>query len=261
MSRTDWSPRGGRPFPRISTRGYYDLHDGRTLRTDPYRLFPRSFFDSITGAKEIVIMMHGLRNSGPMARDKFVIAHRRLRRLGYGHPVVGYSYDSNTRGAHLEKSALRALRVGQRIAKKNGRNLARFILDFKRSSPQTRIRLMGHSLGSEVILHTVENLARDPGCGSAIESVHFFGASVTAAQLSSPVHARALQRIVASRIVNYFSPEDDVLGHAHGCGAVTDPIGYRGCSPGRLLPKYAQRRVRPQNHRFASYAATLRSFP
>jgi len=37
--------------------------------------------------------------------------------------------------------------VGQIIAKKNGRNLAIFIEDFKSISPKTKIRLMGHSLG------------------------------------------------------------------------------------------------------------------
>ena len=247
-------------FPRVSTRGYYDLDTGKTLKTSPYHLYPRSFFDSLVGAGELALMMHGLRNDRAGALEKFVTAQRRLRQVGYRHPVVGYSYDSNTRGAHLARSALKALHVGQKIARKNGRNLSRFILDFKRQSPETKIRLMGHSLGSQVILHAVERLAHSPKNDSVVESVHFFGGSVGVGELSSARYSAMLQRVVNGRVVNYFSPQDEGLMHAHDSGAVLSPIGYLGCRP-RPFPKYTQKRVRPKNHRFASYAATIRSFP
>ena len=38
------------------------------------------------------------------------------------------------------------------------------------------------------------------------------------------------------------------------------PIGYKGAK-GNTISKYSQTMVRPKNHRFASYAAVLRSFP
>ena len=104
-------------------------------------------------------MIHGLRNDKAGAQAKFVIARRALRRLRYSYPVIGFSYDSNTKGAHLRKYQLRAIRAGQKIAKQNGANLAQFIIDFKKKSPNTKIRLMGHSLGSEVILSTLQKLA------------------------------------------------------------------------------------------------------
>ena len=75
------------------------------------------------GSKEFTIMIHGLRNDNAGAVAKTVLAKNRLHKLGYTHPVVGYSYDSNTTGAHLMKQAKHALAVGQKIAKKNGRNL------------------------------------------------------------------------------------------------------------------------------------------
>jgi len=249
-----------KPFPRISTRGYYDLDNGGTIKTGSYRLYPKSFFDAIAGVEEVTIMMHGLRNDRAGALNKFAIARRRLRQIGYRHPVVGFSYDSNTRGAHLAKSALKALHVGQKIAKKNGRNLSKFILDFKKQSPETKIRLMGHSLGSQVILHTAENLAKNPKNKSLIEAVYFFGGSVTARELSSVKCSRTLQIAVNTKIVNYFSPGDEVLKYAHDHEAVSYPIGYLGCKP-KFLPKYTQKRVWPKNHRFASYAATIKSFP
>ena len=55
---------------------------------------------------------------------------------------MGFSYDSNTRGAHLKKTELRALRAGQKIAQKNGKNLSRSITDLKKFCPQIRIRLI-----------------------------------------------------------------------------------------------------------------------
>ena len=39
-----------------------------------------------------------------------------------------------------------------------GKNLARFIIDFHLKSPKTKFRLLGHSLGSEVIYSTLVHL-------------------------------------------------------------------------------------------------------
>ena len=86
-------------FPRISTRGFYDLHSGRTINDEPYYLYPKKEFENLIGSKEITIMIHGLRNNPLGALAKFVIAKRRLIQLGYKNPVIGYSYDANTYGA------------------------------------------------------------------------------------------------------------------------------------------------------------------
>ena len=249
-----------KPFPRISTRGYYNLDTGNTLKSNPYFLYPKKFFDSQVGRRELTIMMHGLRNDGTGALKKFEIARRKLKQTGYGHPVVGFSYDSNTKGAHLAKSELKALCVGQKIAKKNGRNLARFILDFKKSSPNTKIRLMGHSLGSQVIFHTVEYLSKNHKNTDLIESVYFFGSSIPSDDIASAKHSKMFQKIVTKKIINYFSPGDDVLKYAHNRGHIVNPIGWAGARP-KNFPKYVQKKVRPKNHRFASYAATIRSYP
>jgi hypothetical protein len=118
-------------------------------------------------------MIHGLRNNASGALTKFVITKRRLARLGYKYPVIGYSYDSNTTGAQYVTSALHALYTGVTIANKNGRNLAQFVTDFKRKSPGTKIRLMGHSLGAHVIQSTIKNLARN--AKNRIKMLRFLG--------------------------------------------------------------------------------------
>jgi len=242
-------------FPRISTRGFYDLYSGRTIKHESYSLYPKRDFNALIGSKEITIMIHGLRNNASGALTKFVIAKRRLARLGYKYPVIGYSYDSNTAGALY----LIRLHIAVIIANKNGRNLARFVTDFKPKSPGTKIRLMGHSLGAHVIQSTIKNLARNAKNSGILEAVYFFGGSIPSNALN-PRNGPATQKIVTTKIRNYYSPNDDVLSLVDDWNWVDTPIGYMGAH-GKTISKYTQTMVKPKNHRFASYAAVLRSFP
>lgn len=248
-----------RPITRISTRGYYDLSTGTTLKQNSYYFFPKKDFTKLVNSDELVIMIHGLRNDKAGAVAKTIIAKNKLRQLGYPYPVIGYSYDSNTTGAHLIQHAKNALRVGEIIAKKNGRNLAMFIDDFKSTSPKTKIRLIGHSLGSQVILSATERLAKKPTTG-IIESVYLFGASITSDVPSSKKYGKILDKVIRKKIVNYFSPTDEVLFWSNKAKLISSPLGLTG-STGNPIPKYHQRKVSPRNHRFASYAQTLHSFP
>ena len=200
-----------KPIPRISTRGYYDLSSGATLKNNSYYTYPKNDFKKLIDSREITIMIHGLRNDNAGAVAKVVLAQKQLRKLGYVHPVIGYSYDSNTTGAHLIKHAKHALAVGQKIAIKNGKNLGKFIEDFKTNSPKTKIRLMGHSLGSQVILSTLEYLAKKKQNIGIVEGVYLFGASITEDVPSSKKYGKILQTMVNSKIVNHYAPKDEVL--------------------------------------------------
>jgi pimeloyl-ACP methyl ester carboxylesterase len=250
----------GKIFPKISTRGFYDLKTGKTLKNISYDAYPKTTFEKISQKSEIVIMIHGLRNNKSGALAKYVIAEKRLKTLNYKYDVVGYSYDSNTAGVQYKSTALNALKVGVTIAKKNGKNLSNFIKDLKLKNPSIKIRLMGHSLGAQVILSTIQTLAKNPKNYGIVESVHLFGASIPANSMSPKVYGNEFQKIVNKKIMNYFSPYDDVLKAANDEKWVDSPIGYRGAS-GITCKKYHQKQVKPQNHRFASYAKTISSFP
>ena len=249
-----------KPVPRISTRGYYDLKNGKTVSTNSFYLYPKKEFTKLIGSKEVTIMIHGLRNNNAGAIAKIVLARNRLRKLGYKHPVIGLSYDSNTTGVHLAKYAKRALAAGQTIAIKNGKNLGMFIEYFKESSPTTKIRLMGHSLGSQVILSTLEYLAKKKKNSNVIESVYLFGASITDDIPSSKKYGKILSDIVNKKIVNYYAPTDEVLVWAQREKHVKGPLGLNGAT-GNPIKKYRQKLVKPKNHRFANYATVLNSFP
>ena len=249
-----------KPISRISTRGYYDLLTGKTLKNNSYYLYPKKDFKRLIDSKELTIMIHGLRNDNAGAIAKVVLAKNRLRKLGYSYPVIGYSYDSNTTGAHLIKYAKRSLSVGQKIAKKNGKNLGKFIEDFKSENPNIKIRLMGHSLGTQVILSTLEYLAKKKKNFGIVEGVYFFGASITEEIPSSTKYGKILENIVNKKIVNHYAPTDEVLKWADSEKHVKGPLGLNG-SIGKPVAKYSQKLVRPKNHRFASYAQVLNNFP
>ena len=248
------------PILRISTRGYYDLSSGKTLKTNPYFVYPKRDFKKIINSNEVTIMIHGLRNDSAGAIAKVILAKKRLGKLGYAWPVIGFSYDSNTTGAHLIKHERHALAVGQMIAKKNGRNLGSFIEDFHNQSPKTKIRLIGHSLGTLVILHTIKHLAKKIQNQDIIESIHLFGASIEADSFSLKNYGKDSQNIVRKKILNYYAPTDEVLGWAVDKRYVSSCLGLCGAIK-TPIPKYHQKLTKPQNHRFASYAATLLSFP
>jgi len=115
-------------------------------------------------------------------------------------------------------------------------------------------------LGSQVILSTVERLAKKNQNSGIIESVHFFGASITSDVPSSKKFGMLLHKVIRGKIVNYYSPADDVLFWADKANYVSGPLGLNGAT-GKTISKYHQKLVSPENHRFASYAKVLKSFP
>jgi hypothetical protein len=118
---------------------------------------------------------------------------------------------------------------------------------------------MGHSLGAHVILSTIKNLAKNTRNKGIIEAVYLFGGSIPSDALSVK-NASYVQKIVCAKIRNYYSPYDEVLRTVDDWNWADTPIGYKGAY-GKTISKYSQTMVKPKNHRFASYAAVLRSFP
>jgi len=243
-------------IPRISTRGYYDLETGRTKKIKNYDLYPEKFFDRLGGVSEITIVIHGLRNNKSGALAKFEIAKKRLVNLGYLHPIVGFSYDSNTKGVQYRSQEKKATNVGVMIAKKNGKNLSAFLIYVKKSFPHLKIRLIGHSLGSQVILSALVNLKNK----KLVESVHIFGASIPANSVSTKKFGTIIQKTVNQKFVNYYSKNDSVLKNGFEQKLIPMPIGFCG-KIGKSVSIYAQKHVHPDNHRFVSYAKVLNSFP
>ena len=241
---------------RITTRGYYDRRTGDLRRHARYSVYPPNLLKTLAGSPEVAIMVHGMRNDSAGAASKVRIASERLASLGYAHPVIGFSYDADVVGAHLERNYRQVLGVARMIARQNGLHLAAFLEDFAQNNPATSIRMLGHSLGSEVIVSAARNLYGG-GRGPFILSVHLFAASATqdAVRSAQPMLAAA----VSGMIKNYYHTGDEELMQGHDSGLNPCPVGL--CGAGMKWDQLRDILVSPENHRFASYAAVLDSFP
>lgn len=242
-------------IPRISTRGYYDLATGKTLKKKSYDLYPKRFFKELGNYPEFTIVVHGMRNNKQGALEKFKIAKKRLRQLGYKYPIVGFSYDSNVKGVQYKSHEREATKIGQLIAKKNGMNLARFIIDIKKKYPHIKIQLMGHSLGSEIILSALTKMNNK----DFVDVVYFFGSSINTNVLEFRKVRKAIQKTIRKKLVNYYSHNDDVLKQAYTSKVIEKPLGYSGYF-GKPMQKFIQKKILVKNHRFFSYIQTLKSF-
>ncbi|HSB50522.1 MAG TPA: DUF726 domain-containing protein, partial [Nitrosopumilaceae archaeon] len=73
-------------------------------------------------------------------------------------------------------------------------------------------------------------------------------------------YGKTLQTIIHSKIINCFSPWDEVLKYANDNRQIINPLGLYGAT-GKTISKYSQIKLKPKNHRFISYAAVLKRFP
>ena len=100
-----------------------------------------------------------------------------LENNSYTNPLVGYSWDSDSEWI-----------ASQYIAKWNGPILADFILNLTNltnscnldKGKDMQIRIIGHSLGSRVILSSLDSLLKDGTLNKTntpIASVHLMGAA------------------------------------------------------------------------------------
>lgn len=244
-------------LPRITTRRYYDRTNGKTLRDHRYSLYPSNLLKRLAKSEDICIMVHGMRNDSAGATSKIRIASERLTILRYIHPVIGFSYDSDIVGAHTKKHYIQALKTALIISKKNGYHLASFIADMRNIAPNIRIRLLGHSLGADVIMNTLLNL-HQKNLPDMVHTIHLFGASVTRKDMAQRF-ATSTEYVVSDGISNYYAPSDEVLYEAHDNGEAPYPAGLYGLD--FSIKGWQDICVYPENHRFISYTDTLESFP
>ena len=246
-------------FPRISTRGFYSLRNGSTIIRRKYDFYPPEKLEDLSNSHEIVIAVHGFQNNKSDALKKFRMVKKRLVYLGYKNPVIGYSYDANVVGAGSKSGGKRAYHVGKKIAKKNGKNLAHFIKYLKTHNPEMKIRLVGHSLGTEVMLHAVDNLSKINENKNMIESLHFFGSS--ADSNISRTSSKTILITIRSKIKNFYNPNDEVLKTSFQNNPGYKPLGLLGYASKKRSKKFYQLSVKSKNHRFVNYLKTLRTFP
>ena len=105
------------------------------------------------------------------------------------------------------------------IAQQNGLKLGKFLLDFKTYCEDAKIRLVGHSLGAQVILSALDKLHNDPQLALwndidrnyKIASVDLLGAAVNPEELSVTQGFGISIQEEVNQFYNKYSTQDTVL--------------------------------------------------
>ena len=225
--------------PIVSTRGHVDESDA-PFGDDPWITAGHTQIDydivgNIPGfnseecVKEIVIYVHGFNNDENSAAENFNHAQTSLQINNYDYPVIGFSWDSDVGLLDFDDAKI--------IAEINGIKLAQFIIDFKTKSPDTQIHLIGHSLGSRVILTAIQSLHDNTAWNSKITSVHLLGAAVDNEVIgkNNEGFGNAIENEVGE-FHNKYNPEDDVLSDTYFAEEGDQALGENGAQRGISLP-------------------------
>src|SRR6056297_1835560 len=217
---------GAADFPRATTRGHFDIHwwYGDQL-TDGHTAWDYSTTGDIPGygtspvPEEIVISVHGWRVAPEDAPDHFATVKQSLRDNGYDHPVIGFSYDSDTSTDNWWPTT--------DIAERNGKKLANFLTDY-RAETGARIRLVGHSMGGRVVPATLRALT-GLGKENAVESATLLGAATDNDAVAVDGEYGDDIAFAAKSVDNYWKSGDDVLNWAYSTAEFDSAVGEEGC--------------------------------
>jgi pimeloyl-ACP methyl ester carboxylesterase len=261
--------------PLVSTRNNFNLGTGELLQghnSTDYNAMNVPGLQSSQCPKEMVVLVHGIwvgeavgANALEDSSEIFDRARMSLAHNHYTNPLVGFSWDSNTK-LSLDGSGWN---IGKLIAKDNGPKLAQFILDYmntcKQRSQDTKIRLIGHSMGARVILSALESLDSNQQWNKnnfKISSVHLLGAAVDDEEVSKNIlyivknpttlfelqewfdpygiksaYGKAIEDVVM-RFYNLYNPQDKVLGdpRLYQFYDQDKPLGSDGAQSGIAIP-------------------------
>jgi alpha/beta hydrolase family protein DUF900 len=197
LNNSAWSQQS---FLITSTRNTFDLNNGSVLQKTATPLpNANSLLNIGTNGcpPEIAIYIHGIWATPAIANEQTERVYLSLKNLNYKNPIIGFSWDSDTPFSLEDQSiSQHGWETAKIIANKNGPLLAKFVVDFKKKCPDSEVRLVAHSLGSRVVLSSLQSLNNDEqfanlgtnitktSTSKIIKSVHLMGAAVDDEQLS-----------------------------------------------------------------------------
>lgn len=173
------------PAYEITTRGVlgkpWEAVNNESGYTGTYQLLDiKDLFNSCP--EEVAIVVHGWYLDENEAKERFDRVKLSLENNNYSIPIVGFSWDSHKNWSEAKS-----------MAKENGPKLADFIFNLENTCMQqphnkeVKIRLLGHSLGSRVILSALDSLHNNSAWNInnyKIESVHLMAAAVDNEEVS-----------------------------------------------------------------------------
>lgn len=208
----------------VSTRGFFNLNSGGTIqeRELPSAL---SILNINNCPGKLAIYVHGVWATKEIANEQTERVSLSLKKAGYDIPLIGFSWDSNTKLSLNDLSASEyGWNIAKSIANSNGPLLGKFIQQFNDNCPNDQLRIVAHSLGSRVTLSAIQWLYENSIADDSkkITSVHLLGAAIDDEQVSLianqcnennpplPCSGKAIY----SEVQNFYSlynPEDNML--------------------------------------------------
>lgn len=176
---------------------------------------------------EIVTYVHGFNNDVDDAIENFNLSKTSLGISSYEYPLVGFSWDSDPGKLDWYDAEI--------IAELNGPKLGAFVKQFKDSCPDTKVRLIGHSLGARVILTAIQDLY-DTNWNNKISSVHLLGAAVDNDVIGKDHDFGVAIENMVGEFHNKFNIEDDVLQYLYPEDEDKAALGETGAEDWIVLP-------------------------
>lgn len=243
-------------LPMVSTRGHVEEFDtlNPLKQKDPeitgdYSTIDYDVIGDIPGLytdespDEIVIFVHGWNNNEVDAMNNFETLKESLKVNGYNYPLIGYTWDSETTSP--DDTVFLDFDDAKIISELNGPMLAQFIMDYKCDNPSTDVRLIGHSMGTRVILNAIDTLDKNNNCGK-LASVHFIGSAVDNEEVGMADFGGAIQSQVV-QLYNKYSFEDSSLSGWYYAEEGDQALGENGVECGIALPtNYSEQDVTTQ---------------
>lgn len=212
-------------YPLISTRGHFDDDGDYTDAGGTYNYDGEGDWAKYTESwhDELIVFVHGWNVDAASAPDAAYTAELALENNGTDETTVGFTWDSDLDWW-----------TAVDVAKHNGIKLAAWVSDHVDRGGDP-LRVVAHSLGAQVAMSAVYNLAAW-GYDNAIETVSFVGAAVPDQTASTAdLYGDALADAVYS-VSNFYKTDDAVLNWAYESAEWDTALGNEGIQDGLARP-------------------------
>jgi pimeloyl-ACP methyl ester carboxylesterase len=214
-------------YPLISTRGHFDDDGNYTSDATKYNYYGEGDWARYTESwhDEVIVFVHGYDVTTDDDQDINIpyTAELAFEENDTYETNVGYSWDSDTDWG-----------TAVHIAKKNGRKLASWVADHNDRGGDP-VRVVGHSLGAQVVVSAVSQLAAWDR-SNAIKECVLLGAAIGDRSVAlEGDYGYDVQESVYS-FSNYYKTDDDVLDTWYTMATWDTALGEEGIQDGTSPP-------------------------
>jgi hypothetical protein len=201
----------------VMTQGHFVVEDNEVLLADGVSETDYDIDGTIPGyhtdetPEEIVVGVHGTVDSEQSkVKSMYDTVAGNFQTAGYDGPFVGFTYDSADDFWEAVNEAWSKTNTKREMSRRNRYKLGAFLQEYTRRSPETKIRLVGHSGGGFVTLETLDHLYEE-NWDRQLESVVLLAAAVddeTAAVDGK--YGPAIEQ-QATEVHSFYDPDDWVM--------------------------------------------------